>query len=146
MVDRVRIALKPTTPHGVNIDGNPEAIGSTDSALQVIDVGAGVGQDQNLNRTWGGALAKKVSLSADGQIGIAGPCVYYGYIVTTILGAGVINIRDAVAAGSGDIIDIIPATSAVGVEKARPFGVYCPLGAYADFASTGTVTFFYQQV
>ena len=87
----------------------------------------------------------KVSLSADGQVGIAGPCVYYGHIVTTILGAGVCNVRDAAAAGTGDIVDIIAATAAVGTKNLLPNGVRCPAGVYADFASTGTVTFFYTQ-
>jgi hypothetical protein len=87
----------------------------------------------------------KISLSADGQVGIAGPCVYYGYIVTTLVGAGVVNVRDAAAAGTGDIVDVILAAAAVGNRNMLPRGVRCPAGVYADFASTGTVTFFYRQ-
>lgn len=87
----------------------------------------------------------KVSLTADGQVGIAGPCVYYGYIVTTALSAAVCNVRDATAAGSGDIVDIIAASAAAGVKNLLANGVRCPNGVFADFAGTGTVTFFYAQ-
>lgn len=113
---------------------------------RVVDVGVSPGQNSVFDRTFGGPLAKKVSLSADGQVGVAGPCIYYGHIVTTVIGAGVVNMRDAVAAGAGDIIDIIAAAAAVGVKSVSPVGIYCALGLYADFASTGTVTIFYQQV
>jgi hypothetical protein len=113
---------------------------------RVINEADEPGHDVAFDRMWGGGLAKKVSLSADGQVGVAGPCVYYGYLVTTALGAGVINVRDAAAAGAGDIVDIIAASAAVGVDKRLPVGIYCPAGVYADFASTGTVTFFYQQL
>ena len=87
----------------------------------------------------------KVSLTADGQVGVAGPCVYYGYIVTAALSAAVINVRDATAAGAGDIVDIIAASASAGTKNMLPNGVRCPSGVYADFAGTGTVTFFYTQ-
>lgn len=87
----------------------------------------------------------KVSLTADGQVGIPGPCVYFGHIVTTALSAAVCNVRDATAAGAGDIIDIIAASAAAGTKNMLPNGVRCPTGLYADFAGTGTVTFFYTQ-
>lgn len=115
--------------------------------LRVVNVAVEPGQSTTFDRSFGGALVKKVSLSADGQVGVAGACIYYGCLVTTVIGAGVINFRDAVAAGAGDIVDIVPAAAAVGAKSSPgPFGVLCPLGVYADFASTGTVTIFYQQV
>lgn len=145
MTDRNRIATVPHTPHGLDADGNPEACGSTDNAIHVVNTAIEPGHDALFNRTWGGPLAKKVSLTADGQVGIAGPCVYYGYLVTTALSAAAVNVRDAIAAGSGDIVDIIAASAAIGVKNFLPGGVYCPAGVYADFGGTGTVTFFYQQ-
>lgn len=126
--------------------GNLEAQTGISGSANMINTAIEPGHDSTFNRTWGGGMAKSVSLTADGQIGIAGPCIYYGCIVTSALGAGVINIRDATAAGTGTIVDIVAASAAAGIEKARPFGVYCANGAYADFASTGTVTFFYQQL
>ena len=114
--------------------------------LRVLDTANHPGEDTTFDRTFGGAMAKKVSLTADGQVGVAGPCLYYGYMVTTALSAAVVNVRDAVAAGAGDIVDIIAASAAAGTTHIYPFGVYMPTGCYADFAGTGTVTFFYQQL
>jgi hypothetical protein len=145
MVDRNRVATAPITPHGLDADGNPEAVNSTSNALHVANMAAEPGGDDLFDAVWGGARMRKTSLSADGQIGVAGPCYYYGYLVTTGLGAGVINVRDAIAAGSGDIVDIVAASAAAGVQNRLPGGVYCPNGVYADFASTGTATFFYWQ-
>lgn len=124
----------------------PEWIRSTSNALHVADMAEHPGEDSTFDRTWGGALAKKVSLTADGQVGVAGPCIYYGYLVTTALSAAVINVRDATAAGAGDIVDTIAASAAAGTKERSALGIYCPTGVYADFAGTGTVTFFYYQL
>lgn len=145
MTDRNRIATIPHTPHCLDADDNPEATSSTDNAMHVFNVARLSGEDTTLDRTWGGPLAKKVSLTADGQVGVAGPCVYYGYLVTTALSAASVNVRDATSAGTGDIVDIIAASAAIGIKNFLPGGVYCPTGVYADFGGTGTVTFFYQQ-
>jgi hypothetical protein len=145
MTDRNRVPTVPHTPHGLDADDNPEACGSTDNAIHVFNIARLSGEDTTLDRTWGGPLAKKVSLTADGQVGIAGPCVYYGYLVTTALSAAAVNVRDAASAGTGDIVDIIAASAAIGVQNRLPAGIYCPAGVYADFGGTGTVTFFYQQ-
>ena len=118
----------------------------TSGAMHVLNVAVEPGQSSSFDRTWGGGMCKTTSLSADGQIGAAGPCIYYGHIVTTGLGAGVVNVRDATAAGTGTILDIIAASAAAGVTKNLSTGIYCANGCYADFASTGTVTFYYQQV
>lgn len=118
----------------------------TSGAAHVLNVAVEPGHDSTFDRTWGGAMAKTASLSADGQIGAAGPCIFYGYLVTTIVGAGVINIRDATAAGTGTIIEIVAAAAAVGTQELYPVGIYCANGCYADFASTGTLTFYYQQL
>ena len=91
-------------------------------------------------------LCRAVSLTGDGQVGPAGPCVYYGHEVTVALSAAVINVRDAIAAGAGTIIDQIAASAAIGVGAMLPVGIYCENGVYADFAGTGTVTFFYRPI
>jgi hypothetical protein len=145
MTDRNRVVTNPFTPHGLDAAGNPEAAGSTDGCLKVLDCANHPGEDDTLDRTWGGPLAKKVSLTGDSQVGVAGPCVYYGYLVTTALSAAAVNVRDASSAGTGDIVDIIAASAAAGVQNRLATGIYCPTGVYADFGGTGTVTFFYQQ-
>lgn len=66
---------------------------------------------------------------------------YYGYTVTTIVGAGAITIYDNASAASGTIIDVIPATTAVGTTKSLSCPIPCSNGVYAAFASTGTVLF-----
>lgn len=121
----------------------PAGIGDVQKVADVTDH---PGEDDTFDRTWGGPLAKSVSLTADGQVGSAGPCIYYGHIVTTALSAAVINVRDATSAGTGTIIDIIAASAAAGVKNYPTAGIYCATGCYADFAGTGTVTFFYQQL
>lgn len=123
-----------------------EDIKSTNGALHVANMANEPGMDSTFDRNWGGSMAKTISLSADGQVGIAGPCIYYGYLVTTALSAAVCNVRDATAAGTGTIVDIIAASAAAGVQNRLATGIYCADGCYADFAGTGTVTFFYQQL
>lgn len=145
MTDRNRVPTVPHTPHGLDANDNPEACRSTDNAIHVVNTAIEPGHDATFDRTWGGPLTKKVSKTADSQIGVAGPCVYYGYLVTTALSAAAVNVRDATSAGTGDIIDIIAASAAIGAQNRLPAGVYCPTGVYADFGGTGTVTFFYQQ-
>jgi hypothetical protein len=125
--------------------GLPVEQKSTSNAGWVLDVAVHPGDDSVFSRNWGGPMMKKVSLSADGQLGVAGPCLYYGYIVTTALSAAVCNVRDAVAAGTGDIVDIVAASAAAGIQNRLPGGVYCPTGAFVDFTGTGAATFFYWQ-
>ena len=137
----VKIAARPF----VDVDGAPkiEDLTSTNGSLNV-NVSSSAGSDVTFDRSWGGGMAKTVSLSADGQVGVAGPCIYYGYLVTTALSAAVCNVLDATAAGTGTIVDIIAASAAAGVQNRLATGIYCANGCYADFAGTGTVTFFYQ--
>lgn len=140
----VKVGGRPSTETA----GAPkiEDIKATSGALHVADQSVHPGEDDTFEMSWGGLRAKKVSLNADGQVGVAGPCYYLGYLVTTALSAAVCNVRDATAAGTGDIVDIIAASATAGTKSLSPFGVYCPTGVYADFAGTGTVTFFYWQV
>lgn len=141
----VKVGGRPST----EVAGGPkiEDVKVTSGALHVANMANEPGHDDTFDRTWGGPMAKAVSLTADGQVGVAGPCIYYGYVVTTGLSANVINVRDATAAGTGTILDIVAASSAAGITVKYPFGVYCATGCYADFVGgTGTVTFFYQQL
>lgn len=140
----------------VKLSARPETvIAGTAVSEDLLSVGGALnvnvqpttpGMDVTFDRTWGGGMAKTISLSADGQVGVAGPCIYYGYLVTTALSAAVCNVRDATAAGTGTIVDIIAASAAAGVQNRLATGIYCANGCFADFAGTGTVTFFYQQL
>ena len=125
--------------------GLTSPVSGTSGAANVVNQAVEPGQDATFDMQWGGLKAKAVSLSADGQVGNAAAGYYLGYLVTTALNAFVINVRDATAAGAGTIVDIIPISALAGAQVSLPFGKYCPTGVYADFAGTGTVTFFYWQ-
>lgn len=140
----VKIGGRPSTE--VAGGSKIEDVKVTSGALHVANMANEPGQDSTFDRSWGGPMAKTVSLSADGQVGVAGPCIYYGYVVTTALSAAVCNVRDATSAGTGTIVDIIAASATAGTSVRSAVGVYCANGCYADFAGTGTVTFFYQQL
>lgn len=117
----------------------------TSNAANVVDMAVHPGEDAAFDFQRAGFTLRPLSLSADGQIGAASAGYYGGYLVTTALSAAVINVRDAISAGSGAIIDTIAASALVGVQNRLPMPVFCPIGVYADFAGTGTVTFFYWQ-
>lgn len=87
------------------------------------------------------AIENKVSLSANGAVE-TNRCYYYGYIVTTVLGAGAVTVYDNTAA-SGTAIDVIPASSAVGTKNLLTNPIPCFNGIFAGFASTGGVLFLY---
>lgn len=118
---------------------------STSNAAHVLDVAVHPGDNTVFDRNFGGPLAKYVSKTADAQIGVAGPCVYYGYTLVTATATNVIEIRDAVAAAGGVVIDTIAASTAIGTTKAYPYGIYCATGLYIDFTGTGTVIVHYLQ-
>jgi membrane peptidoglycan carboxypeptidase len=65
---------------------------------------------------------------------------YWGYIVTTVLGAGAVTLYDNVSA-AGTVVDVIPASAAVGSTKVLATPVPLSVGLHAVFASTGTVLF-----
>jgi hypothetical protein len=97
------------------------------------------GELAQFNRLAAGPVAQYVNLTADGVVANA-PCIVYGYIVTTIIGAGTVTVYDNASAASGTALFVIPAATAVG-QYSFPVGVITTAGAYADFASTGTVNF-----
>lgn len=71
------------------------------------------------------------------------PGYYVGYTVTTTLSAAAITLYDNASAGSGTVIDVIPASTAAGTTKFLNKGIRCDAGIYATFAGTGTVTFLF---
>lgn len=113
--------------------------------MRVADVAVHPGENSTFDRTFGGAMAKYVSKTADAQVGVAGPCLYYGYTITAATATNVIEIRDSSSAGAGTVLDSIAASTAIGTTKSYPYGIYCATGLYIDFTGTGTVVVHYQQ-
>lgn len=74
-----------------------------------------------------------------------GPCIYYGYQVTTATATANIQIRDAVSAGTGTVIGTIVSAKAVG-DYPTANGIVCETGLYADYAAsaTGTIVLMFQ--
>lgn len=104
------------------------------------------GENQTDDRLYGGNKpASKSSLTGTAAVK-ASAGMYYGYKVTTALGAGAITVYDNASAASGTVIDVIEASTAIGdVDGMRilPSPIPCSNGIYASFASTGTVLFLY---
>lgn len=73
-----------------------------------------------------------------------GPTIYGGCTVIAALSAATCEIRDAVAAATGTIIDILAASSPVGTSRVG--GILCPTGLFVDFNGTGTVVIRYRSV
>ena len=69
-----------------------------------------------------------------------GRTVYRGFTVTVVTASGTIDIRDSTSAGSGTIIDTIPAATAAGTRVEKTVGLICETGLYVDYnGATGTV-------
>jgi hypothetical protein len=66
--------------------------------------------------------------------------LYFGYVVTTAMSAAASNVYDHASAASGTIIDVIPASSAVGAKSSLQFPIRVKNGIYIDIGGTGTVT------
>lgn len=73
-----------------------------------------------------------------------GPCVYHGAVVIVALSAATCEIRDAAAAGAGTVVDILPASAAIGTRSHPPKGVQMEAGLFVDFGGTGTVCVYYE--
>ena len=75
-----------------------------------------------------------------------GQAVYRGFTITTATAVGIIEIRDAVSAGTGVVIDTIPAGAAAGTRVEKNIGIVCETGLYVDFGagSTGTIILHYE--
>jgi hypothetical protein len=82
------------------------------------------------------------SLTATGQVGQEN-AVYYGYTVTVVTATAAIYVRKGSV--TGQIIDLIPVTTAAGASKDRSLGVQCDGGLFVDFnGGTGTLVIFYE--
>jgi len=120
-----------------------QQVKGTSGAAHVVDVAIHPGEDSTFDRTWGGPRAAgKAGLTGSGAVGAAGARMYYGFIVTTALSAAAITIYDNTA-GSGTVVDVIPASTGAGTRSVLPCPVPCTTGIYASFAGTGTVLFLY---
>ena len=85
--------------------------------------------------------AGKTAATATGQIK-TGAGYYYGYIVTTVIGATGVTIYDNTSA-AGTVIEVIPALTAAGTKAILPLPIPIATGILAAFGSTGTVLFVY---
>jgi hypothetical protein len=82
------------------------------------------------------------SLAASGAVG-GRNSVYHGYTITVVTATAAINIRDGSV--SGQIIDVIPAATAVGTTKYLADGVTIDDGIFVDFnGASGTVVVLYE--
>jgi hypothetical protein len=93
-------------------------------------------------------MAKAVhspALTADALVK-TGQGTYRGISITATTAGAAIDIRDAVAAGAGTIIDTIPAGTAAGTYIENVVGVTCETGIYVDYnvGATGTVVVLYE--
>lgn len=68
---------------------------------------------------------------------------YHGYTVTVALSAAAVTLYDSASAASGTIVDVIPASTAIGSTKTLTTPIKLTNGLYASFAGTGTVLFLY---
>lgn len=113
-------------------------IKATAGALHVNNVADEPGHDETYDRTWGGPRASRTNaITADTQVK-ASAGIYYGYIVTTATASAAISIYDNTAE-SGTVIDVIPASTAVG-KYISPVGIACTTGIYAGYAASATGT------
>lgn len=85
-------------------------------------------------------------LTADALVK-TGPCVYYGYQVTTATAVANIQIRDATSAGSGTVVGTITSGTSVG-QYPTTTGIICETGLYCDFTAgaTGTVVLLFRPI
>lgn len=74
-----------------------------------------------------------------------GQTTYRGFTITVVTAAGTIDIRDGTSAGTGVIIDTIPAGTAVGTRVEKTVGVICETGIFVDYnGATGTLVVLYE--
>lgn len=75
-----------------------------------------------------------------------GQAKYRGYTITVVTAGGAIDIRDATSAGTGTIVDTIPAGTAAGTKVEKMIGGNCETGIYVDYAggATGTLVVWYE--
>lgn len=85
------------------------------------------------------------SLTASNVLVNTNSAKYYGFAVSAATATAAILIRDSSSAGSGTIIDAIPASSAIGYRTNLANPVQCTVGLTVDFnGGTGTVVIYYE--
>lgn len=97
------------------------------------------GENQTVNRLFGGGAASNYTVTTASTLVKTGACFLVGYNVTTVTATAKIDIRDAVAAGAGNIVASLPIAKAVG-EYALPQAIPMGTGIYIDYNTTGTGT------
>lgn len=87
--------------------------------------------------------AHSAVLTASGAVG-SNNGVYHGFHVTVTTATGPINIREGSA--SGQIIDVIPATTAAGTRYYMSDGVAVDSGIFVEFngGATGSVVILFE--
>lgn len=74
-----------------------------------------------------------------------GLTTYRGFTVTVVTAGGTIDIRDATSAGTGVIIDTIPAATPAGTRIEKLVGIVCETGIFVDYnGATGTLVVAYE--
>ena len=99
------------------------------------------GEFSQFNRLGAGSIANYTQLTASGVVSPE-PSIIYGYIVTVAMSAAATTVYDNASTGSGTVLFVIPASTAVG-QYLFPAGIQVNNGVYASFAGTGTVNFVY---
>lgn len=82
--------------------------------------------------------------TASGQVILGSSHVYHGYLVSVVTAAGPINIR--MGSVSGQIVDVIPAATAVGSFRSLSHGAQMAGGIFVEFngSATGTVVILFE--
>lgn len=82
-----------------------------------------------------------VDVAADSTTVYAGPCIYYGSVVTTALSAHVLPIQDG-----SNVIDSFAASAAVGTSHIWNHGIRCATSLVVDpnDSATGRITVTYR--
>lgn len=85
----------------------------------------------------------QVNTATDSTTVVDGPCIYYGYSVTTALSAHTVIIQDNATA-----IDGIAASAAVGSSHFIPNGIRCAtsLVVNPDDSSTGNIAVYFRRL
>ncbi len=124
-----------------------EDIKSLNGALMTYDTAVPPGGDLSTaagsgGRTWGGPKAdSKTAVTATGTVK-TGAGYYYGYKVTTVIGATGVTVYDNTSA-AGTVIDFIPASTAAGSTVILATPIPLATGIHAVVGSTGTILFLY---
>ena len=106
-----------------------------------LEIATLAGELTQFNRLASGSVASYATKTATGAVQAA-PCIVYGYNVTVAMSAAATTVYDNASAASGNVLFVIPASTAVG-QYFFPVGILATAGLYASFAGTGTVNFLY---